>query len=347
MIVQKFGGTSVGNIERMHNVAKIILDEYKRGRNPVVVASAMSGQTNKLEALIQEITTEHNQASDMVLASGEQVSIGLLSLIINKIATEYGFDKNIAKPMLSYQAGISGAGNFGDANISSLSKQVINSEVSKGRIPILPGFQCWDNGDLKTLGRGGSDTSAVALATLLKADQCNIYTDVEGVYSADPRLYPEAIKFDQISTYEMLKLSKRGAKVMHHKAVELGHKHRTPICVKSTFKPEEKGTLIYPSEYSENNISNYFINGVVAKDINSELKQTYILGLKLNSPKFKEKLSKLFKAEKIEYSNINVSEFEVGFQTHTRFIKRFLEGIHRIFEQDIESFIANKALSQV
>lgn len=248
LIVQKFGGTSVGSIERIENVAKIVANEMKKGNQVMVVVSAMAGETNRLVALAQGISPEPNRiAMDMILASGEQVSCGLLAVALEKQGIK-------AMPMLAFQAGIKTNEIFSDARIESIRSDLLRSYIDKGVVPIVAGFQGIHEDDengfeyITTLGRGGSDTSGVALAAALDADRCDIYTDVPGVYTADPRVVKKAKAISEISFAEMMELASLGAKVLHMRSVEIAAKYEVPLRVCSTFEPEKAGTLIVGEE---------------------------------------------------------------------------------------------------
>lgn len=248
ILVQKFGGTSVGSLERIEKSAQIVLDKWEMGSSPVVVVSAMSGETNRLESMAREITHHENAAMDLVLSAGEQVSVGLMSLMLDKLARKRGLieqAESIASPYLSHQLPIGTYScDHADAEINYINTAEIYANAGLGKITVLPGYQAFNGQKVLTLGRGGSDTSAVAIAGLLKADLCEIYTDVDGIYSADPRVCQDALKYNLITTEEMQILSRNGAKVMHHKAISAAHQYKVPVMVKSSFEPKKQGTLI-------------------------------------------------------------------------------------------------------
>ncbi len=255
LIVQKFGGTSVGSLERIEKSAEIILDKWSMGCAPVVVVSAMSGETNRLETMARNISHREDAAMELVLSSGEQVTVGLMSLMLDRLARERGYirpDESIASPYLSHQLPIGTHSNeYADAKIEYVNHAQVWSNASAGKITVLPGYQAFNGTQVLTLGRGGSDTSAVSIAGLIEADLCEIYTDVDGVYSTDPRLCEDAIKYDLITTDEMQILSKNGAKVMHHKAIDAAHTYKVPVVVKSSFEPSKQGTMIVHPELIE------------------------------------------------------------------------------------------------
>lgn len=248
LIVQKFGGTSVGSLERIEKSARIILDKWKMGSAPVVVVSAMSGETNRLEKLARSITHREDASMEMVLSAGEQVTVGLMSLMLDELAREEGLisaDEKIAAPSLAHQLPIgTHSHNYADAQIDYINHAKIHSIAHKRMISVLPGYQAYNGSEVMTLGRGGSDTSAVSIAGLIGADLCEIYTDVDGIYSTDPRVCKDALKYDLITTDEMQILSRNGAKVMHHKAIDAASRYRVPVVVKSSFEPKNQGTLI-------------------------------------------------------------------------------------------------------
>ncbi len=241
LVVKKFGGTSVGTIERIESVADRLLKDWKEKKEwPVVVASAMSGETNKLVALGNQIDpTYRGPAYDMLVASGEQVSIALLAIALQKRGAK-------ARPMLAYQLGIETDHLSSKARILNIKTNHLMDVIDKGYIPIIAGFQGVDaNLNITTLGRGGSDTTAVALAAAMKVPDCEIYTDVPAVFTADPRLVKRAREIQKISFEEMMEMASLGSKILHIRSVELGAKYNTRIHVRSAFE-EREGTWIVP-----------------------------------------------------------------------------------------------------
>ena len=209
LIVQKYGGTSIGTVDRIQNVAKKIKKWREQGNELVIVVSAMSGETNRLIGLAQQITAKPNPRElDMILTTGEQVTIGLLAIALESIGV----------PAISFtgqQVGIVTDQSFNKARIQSIDNQKIRTELDAGKVVVIAGFQGVDEqGNLTTLGRGGSDTTGVALAAALKADECQIYTDVDGVYTTDPRVVPKARRLNRISFDEMLEMASLGSKVL-------------------------------------------------------------------------------------------------------------------------------------
>lgn len=239
IIVQKFGGTSVADTDKIKNVAKAVIREKNLGHSVVVVVSAMGHTTDMLVKLAKDITdSPSSREMDMLLSTGEGVSIALLAMALQS----QGCD---AVSMNAIQVGIITEKVHTKARILEIKTDKINQYLEEGKVVVIAGFQgVTDDLEITTLGRGGSDTSAVALAGALNAKRCDIYTDVEGVYSTDPRIVPKASKLKQISYEEMMELASNGANVMHPRAVETAMIHKTPVRVRSTFKLDDYGTLI-------------------------------------------------------------------------------------------------------
>lgn len=243
LIVQKYGGTSIGTVDRIQNVAKKIKKWREQGNELVIVVSAMSGETNRLIGLAQQITAKPNPRElDMILTTGEQVTIGLLAIALESIGV----------PAISFtgqQVGIVTDQSFNKARIQSIDNQKIRAELDAGKVVVIAGFQGVDEqGNLTTLGRGGSDTTGVALAAALKADECQIYTDVDGVYTTDPRVVPKARRLNRISFDEMLEMASLGSKVLQIRSVEFANKYKVRLRVLSTFEENPQGTLICSEE---------------------------------------------------------------------------------------------------
>ncbi|NPU92450.1 MAG: aspartate kinase [Gammaproteobacteria bacterium] len=238
LIVQKYGGTSVGTIERIRNVAKKVGRYRDEGHDIVVVVSAMSGETNRLIALANEISEQPPARElDVLVTTGEQVTIALLSMALQK----EGYD---ARSYTGAQVRILTDDAYGKARIQAIDADRIRADLNKGRIVVVAGFQgVDDDGNITTLGRGGSDTTGVALAAALKADECQIYTDVDGVYTTDPRVVPNARRLEQITFEEMLEMASLGSKVLQIRSVEFAGKYNVPLRVLSSFA-EGPGTLI-------------------------------------------------------------------------------------------------------
>ena len=238
LIVQKFGGTSVGTVERIRSVARRCLDTQAAGNDVVVVVSAMAGETNRLLDLVKQVSpTNLEREQDVVVATGEQVAVGLVALAIHAIGGK-------SSSFLGHQIRIVTDRSHSRARIQQIEPERLRAALARQEIPVVAGFQGMDpDGAVTTLGRGGSDTTAVALAAALKADACEIYTDVDGVYTSDPALCPPARKLDRVSYEEMLELASLGAKVLQIRSVEFAMKYKVPVWVKSSFN-DGPGTLI-------------------------------------------------------------------------------------------------------
>jgi len=241
-IVHKYGGTSVADPGRIKAVAKRVANSWRAGERVAVVVSAQSGETDRLIKLAQEMSREPDARDmDLLVATGEQASVALLSLALRGEGLE-------TETFLGFQAGIFTDANHGRARIERIDPTAVRSALDAGRVAIVAGFQgTTGEGRVTTIGRGGSDTSAVALAAALKADRCEIFTDVEGVATADPRLCPDAKLLKCISYEEMMELADTGAKVLHARCVELAAKFKVPLVVRSSFT-ESPGTLVVPEE---------------------------------------------------------------------------------------------------
>lgn len=239
IIVQKFGGTSVADPEKIKNVAKAVIREKNNGNDVIVVVSAMGHTTDYLVKLAKDITpTPDSREMDMLLATGEQVSIALLAMAIQA----QGYK---AVSMNAMQVGIITECIHTKARIVDIKTNKLKQHLDEGKIIVVAGFQgVTPDGEITTLGRGGSDTSAVAIAGALQAERCDIYTDVEGVYTTDPRIVPRATKLDEISYEEMLELAHVGANVLHPRSVETAKQFKVPMRVRSTFKLDDLGTYI-------------------------------------------------------------------------------------------------------
>jgi aspartate kinase len=238
LIVQKFGGTSVANLDRLRNVMRIVIDTRRQGYDVVVVLSAMSGETDRLINLAKAAVGEPDPREyDALVSVGEQCSIALLSMML----LDQGYP---AKSMSGAQAGIVTDTLHRKAHIEEIQTDVIWQELRSGRIPVIAGFQgITPEGDISTLGRGGSDTTAVAIAAAMKAKECQIYTDVDGVYTSDPRVVPQARRMSSITLEEMLEMASLGAKVLQNRSVIFAGKYKVPLRVLSSFTPGS-GTLI-------------------------------------------------------------------------------------------------------
>jgi len=262
LVVQKYGGTSVGSIERMKNVAARCLATQRAGHRVAVVVSAMSGETNRLLELARQVHDDVNDREvDVIVSTGEQISVGLVALAIRSLGGK-------ARSFLGHQCKIVTDSAFSRARIVSIDSQPIKDALAAGEIAVIAGFQGVDEkGNITTLGRGGSDTTGVAIAAALDADACEIYTDVDGVYTADPNVVPTARKVDRISYEEMLELASLGAKVLQLRSVELGMKYGVRIHVRSSFSDVE-GTWVVPEEQSMEKV---VVSGVTASRDESKI----------------------------------------------------------------------------
>ncbi|SFX72535.1 aspartate kinase [Marinospirillum alkaliphilum] len=258
LYVQKFGGTSVGTVERIKKVAERVGRFRKEGHDVVVVVSAMSGETNRLIALAKDIHDEPSpREMDMLVSTGEQVTIALLAMALEQQGT----------PATSYtgaQVGIITDKAYTKARIKKIDTEAINQDLKAGRVVVVAGFQGVDEeGNITTLGRGGSDTTGVALAAALKADECQIYTDVDGVYTADPRICSKASRLDTITVEEMLELASLGSKVLQIRSVEFAGKYKVPLRVLSSFEDNEgPGTLIVADDEENPSMEEPLISGI-------------------------------------------------------------------------------------
>ena len=263
LIVKKFGGTSVANTERIEAVANNIQLEIKKGNQVAVVLSAMGKSTDELISLAREINPDPNlREYDALVSTGEQISVALLAMALLKRGIK-------GKSYTAYQLGIKTNSSHSRARILDVEVSKINNEIQEGTVPVITGFQGMnENGDITTLGRGGSDTTGVALAVALEADECQIYTDVDGVFTTDPRVYDKARLLKEVSFEEMLELSSSGAKVLQLRSVEYASKFNLPIRVLSSFNDGE-GTLV---QEAKNIMERPIVSGI--SSIDSEAKLT-------------------------------------------------------------------------
>jgi aspartate kinase len=239
LIVQKYGGTSVGSTDRIKNVARRVANYHAQGHQLVVVVSAMSGETNRLLGLAKEISGAPDPRElDVIASTGEQVTIGLLSIALHELGLK-------AKSYTGAQVSILTDNAYTKARILAIDEERMRADLEAGYIVVVAGFQGVDgDGNITTLGRGGSDTTGVALAAALKADECQIFTDVDGVYTTDPRIVPEARRLDTITFEEMLEMASLGSKVLQIRSVEFAGKYRVKLRVLSSFEDSGPGTLI-------------------------------------------------------------------------------------------------------
>lgn len=298
IVVQKFGGSSVANVEKLQMVAEHIIREKKKGNKIVVVVSAQGKTTDKLIAEEEEITKNPNKREhDVLVSTGEQITISKLAMLL--------IDKGYkAVSLTGWQIPIITNSEYTNSRIRYINNDTIEDYLNSENIVIVAGFQGIDeNGNITTFGRGGSDTTAVALAASLKADKCDIFTDVDGVYTSDPRIVNTVEKLKSISYDEMLEMSSMGAKVLHNRCVEIGKKYNVPIYVKSTFEKDSIGTLVD----NNGNLEDLVINGVTKDDYISRIT---IVGLE-------NKIGKTYKLFKILSENlINVDIISQSFGEH-------------------------------
>ncbi len=255
LIVQKYGGTSVGSAERIKSVARRVAKYKAQGHQVVVVVSAISGETNRLIALAKEIQAQPDPRElDVVVSTGEQVTIGLVSMALMELGLK-------AKSYTGAQVRILTDSAFTKARILSIDEQRIRADLANNYVVVVAGFQGMDeDGNITTLGRGGSDTTGVAIAAALRADECQIYTDVDGVYTTDPRVVPEARRLKSITFEEMLEMASLGSKVLQIRSVEFAGKYKVKLRVLSSFEEEGDGTLITFEE--DNKMEQVIISGI-------------------------------------------------------------------------------------
>lgn len=269
LIVQKYGGTSMGTPERILNVARRVKRWHDHGHKVVVVVSAMSGETNRLLALAKAITeTPNPRELDQMVSTGEQVTIAMLSMALNSLGVE-------AQSMTGRQVGIKTDSAYTKARIESIDTQAMTDHLDAGRVIVVAGFQGVDDlGNTTTLGRGGSDTTGVALAAALQADECQIYTDVDGVYTTDPRVAPKAKKVDRISFKEMLEMASLGSKVLQIRSVEFAGKYNVPLRVLSSFDNDDDGA--FDDEFRKN------VGTLITTEAEDDMEQPIIAGIAFN-----------------------------------------------------------------
>lgn len=290
LIVQKFGGTSVGSAERIKNVAGRVLEEKNNGNDVVVVVSAMGKTTDVLVSLAKELSSNPSKREmDMLLSTGEQVTISLLAMAL----AEKGVS---AVSYTGWQAGISTESIHSNARITKIDTKAIENQLAAGNVVVVAGFQgITETGEITTLGRGGSDTTAVALAAALNAAKCDIYTDVTGVYTTDPRYVKEARKLLSVSYDEMLELANLGAGVLHPRAVEFAKNYQIPLEVRSSME-RESGTIIEEEASMEQNL---VVRGVAFED---EITRVTVIGL----PNSLTSLSTIFTTLATNHINVDI-----------------------------------------
>lgn len=332
IIVQKFGGSSVADTEKLYNICKHIIKEYKQNKQVVVVVSAQGKTTDRLIEEEKEITENPlAREHDVLVSVGEQITISKLAMCLNEI----GYN---AVSYTGWQVPIITDSVYGNARIKYIEIEKIKKQLELGNIVIVAGFQgINDIGDITTLGRGGSDTTAVALAAALKAEKCDIYTDVDGVYSSDPRVIDSVKKIKSITYDEMLELASLGAKVLHNRCVEIGKNYEVPIYVKSTFKFNTRGTKVTEKK----DLESLYISGV-AKDDN--ISRITIVGLE-NKIGRVYKVFKILSENKINVDTIAQSEGEhkakdISFTVKSSDMKKALD----ILKQNLTELNAKEIL---
>ncbi|MBD57194.1 aspartate kinase [Pseudoalteromonas sp. SSMSWG5] len=317
LIVQKFGGTSVGSIERIEAVADLVVKTKQQGHQVVVVLSAMSGETNRLIQLAKQIDSRPSARElDVLLTTGEQVSVSLLAMAIIKRG-------HSAVSLLADQVNIRTDNMFGKARIEEVAATRLKHELEHNRIAIIAGFQGRDiEGNITTLGRGGTDTSAVEIAGAINADECQIYTDVDGVYTTDPRIEPNARRMSHVTFEEMLEMASLGAKVLHIRSVEAAGKYNIPLRVLSSFNPDQ-GTLI---SFEEPEVQANIVSGIA---FNRDESLIYINQMQYGIENL-AKITKLFaefgiEIDMINQVNHNFEKIDYAFTVHTNDFEQALE----------------------
>ncbi len=338
LIVQKFGGSSVANAERVMNVARIVTETYRQGNDVVVVVSAQGDTTDDLIAKAHEINEKPSKRElDMLMTSGEQISIALLSIAIEKLGCP-------AVSLLGWQAGFNTSSAYGSARIKSIKADRLKAEVDRHNIVVVAGFQGINKyDDLTTLGRGGSDTSAVAIAAAMHADRCQIFTDVEGVFTADPRKVPGAQKLQEITYDEMLELATLGAQVLNNRSVEMAKKYNVELEVLSSLK-RVPGTIVKEVAKMEKML----VRGVT--------KDTDVARISItNIPNIPGIAFKLF--SKLAQARINVDIIlqsvgrdgtkDISFTVSKENAEGAIEAIHKTFDIDDKDIICDKNVAKI
>jgi aspartate kinase len=325
IIVHKFGGTSVGSIERIQHIAKKISLTVKQGHQVVVVVSAIGSSTDTLVNMAKEITPNPNaREMDMLLSTGEQVSVALLTLALQHLRVQ-------AISMTGWQAGIVTEELHGNAEIIDIQTEKITPYLQEGKVVVVAGFQgVTKQGQISTLGRGGSDTTAVALAAALGAERCDIFTDVKGVYTADPRIVPLARQIKQISYDEMLELSSLGAKVLHSRAVTWAKRHSVNLTVRSAFE-EVEGTLIN----KETVMDECVVHGITYEIDGEELAKIAVVGVEMEShPEVLRDILNSLVDVKVDIKRVCTSAMNVSFHIHQADITTAIQTLHEHFRLD-------------
>lgn len=328
VIVQKFGGTSVGSIAHIQEVAKKIKQEVSRGNRVVVVVSAIGSSTDSLVDMAKQITSRPNSREmDMLLSTGEQVSMTLLTMALQELEIN-------SISMTGWQAGILTEEIHGNARILEINTEHILSKINEGKVVVVAGFQgLSEQGQITTLGRGGSDTTAVALAAALSAERCDIFTDVRGVYTADPRIVPLARQIKQISYEEMLELSCLGAKVLHSRAVTWAKDFKVTVSVKSAFEDGE-GTWIKENTVMEKGL---IIHGITFDLCEHNTAKVSIVGAEISSyPEVAQTMLQILQEAKVEVKDILATSMNVSCLIPANQVETALQILHYRFRLDQE-----------
>lgn len=316
LMVKKFGGTSVADKDRIFNVAKRCADDYKKGNKIVLVLSAMGKFTDDLISLANQINSDKSKREmDMLYTVGEQISVSLMAMAFESLGIS-------AISLNAFQVGIYTDSNYGDAKITHIDTKRIEKELAEDKIVIVTGFQGVDeNNNYTTLGRGGSDTTAVALAAALNADSCEIYTDVDGVYTADPRVVKNAVKLYNVSYDEMLEFSNHGAGVLHNKCVELAKENDIKLIVRSSMSDEE-GTII--TNYKDASELPK-ITGVTSCD-----NVVSIIGTNIDLGTM-DKVTEVLNENHFKYDNLNYNNMEICMAVPSNEIYSCVNCVHNLF----------------
>ena len=317
IIVKKFGGTSVANLESMFNVANRCIEEYNKENQVVVVLSAMGKYTDELVDLAKQINVEvPKREMDMLFTVGEQISVSLMAMVFNKLGIP-------SISLNAFQVRMFTDDNYGDAKILKIETERIKKELSENKIVIVTGFQgIDDNNNYTTLGRGGSDTTAVALAGALNADICEIYTDVEGVFTADPRIVKDAVKLSEISYEEMLEFSNLGAGVLHNKCVEIAKDNNIKLEVRSSTS-NEIGTKV--KDLDINNLKVEKITGVTSNE-----NVVSIVGVNLTGETI-DKVMENLNENNLKFINLDYTNMRISFEVDSKEVNTCLNCMHDLF----------------
>ena len=316
LMVKKFGGTSVADKDRIFNVANRCAEDYKKGNKIVLVLSAMGKFTDDLISLANQIYSDKSKREmDMLYTVGEQISVSLMAMAFESLGIP-------AISLNAFQVGIYTDSNYGDAKITHIETNKIEKELTENKIVIVTGFQGVDkNNNYTTLGRGGSDTTAVALAAALNADSCEIYTDVDGVYSADPRIVKNAVKLDNVSYDEMLEFSNHGAGVLHNKCVKIAKDNDIKLVVRSSMSNEE-GTVITKNS----NVHGFTkITGVTSCD-----NVVTIIGTNIDDNTM-DKVTEALNENHFNYDNLNYNNMEICMAVQSNEINSCVNCMHNLF----------------